>query len=68
MGDFENKAQDLGGKAKEGFGEAVGNDELRDEGRADQVKADIKEKASEAGEAIKDGVNKVIGSFKDDKK
>ena len=39
MGDLGDKAQEFGGKAKEGIGEAVGNDDLANEGRADQVKA-----------------------------
>ncbi|RNE48243.1 CsbD family protein [Corynebacterium alimapuense] len=68
MGDFENKAEDLGGKAKEGYGEAVGDESVRDEGRADQTKADIKDKAAKAGESVKDGVNKILGGFQDDTK
>lgn len=68
MSDFDNKAQDLGGKAKEGAGNLAGDENLRDEGRADQTKADIKDKLNNAGEAIKDGANKVLGSFQNDDK
>ncbi|MGP6175114.1 CsbD family protein [Corynebacterium sp. A21] len=67
MGDFENKAEDFGGKAKEAFGEATDNESLKDEGKADQAKAGIKDKVSEAGDAVKDAANKVLGSFKGNK-
>lgn len=63
MGDFGNKAEKFGGKAKEAFGEAVGNEQVADEGRADQTKADFKEKVSDAGEALKNAKDKVLGSF-----
>lgn len=57
-----NKAEDLGGKAKETAGEVTGNDDLRAEGRADQVKAGVKD----AVENIKDAVDKVKGALKKD--
>lgn len=66
MSDFSNKAEDLAGKAKEGVGEAVGNESLADEGRADQAKADIKDTVENAGEKVKDAANKVLGAFKKD--
>lgn len=66
MSDFSNKAEDVGGKFKEGVGEATGNESLADEGRADQTKADIKDAVSNAGEKVKDAANKVLGSFKKD--
>ncbi len=66
MSDFSNKAEDVGGKFKEGVGEATGNESLADEGRADQAKADIKDAVSNAGEKGKDAANKVLGSFKKD--
>lgn len=66
MSDFSNKAEDVGGKFKEGLGEATGNESLADEGRADQAKADIKDAVSNAGEKVKDAANKVLGSFKKD--
>lgn len=69
MGDFENKKDEFVGKAKEGVGEAVGDDSLADEGRADQTKSDIKEAVENAGEKVKDAANKVLGAFqKDDDK
>ena len=66
MSDFSNKAEDVGGKFKEGVGEATGNESLADEGRADQAKADIKDAVSNAGEKVKDAANTVLGSFKKD--
>jgi uncharacterized protein YjbJ (UPF0337 family) len=47
---LENKAQELGGKAKERVGEATDDEQLEAEGRTDQAKADVKQ----AGEKIKD--------------
>lgn len=66
--DFDEATQDLGGKAKEAFGEATDNNSLEAEGKADQAKSDIKEKAGDAADAIKDKANEVIGKFKDDEK
>jgi uncharacterized protein YjbJ (UPF0337 family) len=53
MGDDDkvsNKAQDLGGRAKEAAGSLTGDDKMREEGRTDQAKAAIKD----AGEHLKD--------------
>lgn len=55
MGAFD----DIKGKAKEAAGKVTGNERLEDEGKADQVKSDV-------ADAVKDGANKVVGSFKDD--
>ena len=46
----KNKAEELAGKAKEGLGEATGNDRLYAEGQAQQTEA----QAKQAGEHIKD--------------
>lgn len=64
MSDLENAKDDVVGKAKEGFGEATDNKDLKNEGKADQVKADVKDKVEDAGEAIKDKANEVLGKFK----
>lgn len=50
----QNKAEDLGGKAKEATGNATNNDELRAEGQKDQVVADAKK----VGENTKDAFKK----------
>jgi uncharacterized protein YjbJ (UPF0337 family) len=51
---LSNKGEDLGGKAKEAAGRATGDEEMETEGRADQVKADLKQ----AGEKVKDAFKK----------
>ncbi|MBC3186617.1 CsbD family protein [Corynebacterium sp. zg-331] len=66
MGDLQDKAEGLAGKAKEAVGDATDNKDLQNEGKADQVKSDFKEKVTEAGEAIKDKANEVLGAFKKD--
>ncbi|MCQ9352301.1 CsbD family protein [Corynebacterium sp. 153RC1] len=66
MSDLNNKLEDLGGKAKESFGEATGNEKLADEGRADQTKADIKDAVSNAGEKLEQAKDKVLGAFQKD--
>jgi uncharacterized protein YjbJ (UPF0337 family) len=47
---FKNKTEEMTGGAKEKYGTATGNEELRDEGRADQASGNLKQ----AGEKIKD--------------
>ena len=46
----KNKAEELGGKLKEGAGEATGDDNLKAEGELDQSKGNLKQ----AGEKVKD--------------
>jgi uncharacterized protein YjbJ (UPF0337 family) len=50
----KNKAQDLGGKAKEAVGNVTGDEGTRDEGRSDQAKSNVKD----AGEKVKDAFKK----------
>jgi uncharacterized protein YjbJ (UPF0337 family) len=45
-----NKIEDAGGKAKESVGNATGDDELKNQGKGDQAKSDLKD----AGEKVKD--------------
>jgi uncharacterized protein YjbJ (UPF0337 family) len=45
-----NEGEDLGGKAKETYGRATDDEQLEAEGKADQVKANMKQ----AGEKVKD--------------
>ena len=56
----ENKAQDLKGRAKEAAGSVTGDDEMKNEGRADQSEASVKQ----AGEKAKDAVDDVKDAFK----
>jgi uncharacterized protein YjbJ (UPF0337 family) len=46
----KNKAEELGGKAKEGIGKVTGDDSLEAEGNVDQTKGNLKQ----AGEKVKD--------------
>jgi uncharacterized protein YjbJ (UPF0337 family) len=50
----KNKAQDIGGKAKEAVGKVTGDDSTRNEGKADQSKSNLKD----AGEKVKDTFKK----------
>lgn len=46
----KNKAEEVGGMAKERAGDATGDDNLKAEGQVDQTKGNLKQ----AGEKIKD--------------
>ncbi|MCW2759022.1 MAG: CsbD family protein [Nocardioidaceae bacterium] len=50
---ISNKGESFGGKAKEAVGKATGDEELENQGKGDQVKADLK-----------DGVEKIKDAFK----
>jgi uncharacterized protein YjbJ (UPF0337 family) len=50
----KNKAQDLGGKAKEAVGKLTGDERTRKEGKGDQAKSNLKD----AGEKVKDAFKK----------
>jgi uncharacterized protein YjbJ (UPF0337 family) len=54
MDKAKNKAQDLGGKAKEAVGKATGDKDIKNEGKSDQAKSNVKD----AGEKIKDAFKK----------
>ncbi len=47
---LNNKTEELGGKVKERFGGATGDERLQAEGKADQSKSNLKQ----AGEKVKD--------------
>ncbi|CAM4528314.1 CsbD family protein [Nocardia ninae] len=61
---ISNKAEDLGGKAKEAAGQMSGDDSLRGEGKADQAKAGVKGAVENVKDAIEDTVDKVKDAFK----
>ena len=50
----KNKVEDLGGHAKEATGKATGDKSTENEGKVDQVKANLKD----AGEKVKDAFKK----------
>jgi uncharacterized protein YjbJ (UPF0337 family) len=56
----ENKGEDVKGRAKEAAGAVTGDDELKNEGRADQSKSSVKQ----AGENVKDAADDVKDAFK----
>jgi uncharacterized protein YjbJ (UPF0337 family) len=47
---IENKAEEAGGKAKEGLGKATDDEQLEAEGHRDQASSNLKQ----AGEKVKD--------------
>lgn len=65
MSDISNKFDDVKGKAKEAAGEVSDNKDLQNEGKADQLVSDVKEKISEAGETVKEKANEVLGKIQD---
>ncbi|OFP37133.1 MULTISPECIES: CsbD family protein [unclassified Corynebacterium] len=62
---FDEKADQLKGKAKEAAGEVTDNEKLSNEGKADQLSGDVREKLEDAGEAVKDKFNEVAGKVQD---
>jgi len=58
---LDNKSEDLKGRAKEAAGSVTGDEELKQEGRADQAESSVKqagEKAKDAVDDLKDAVKK----------
>ncbi|WP_030016409.1 MULTISPECIES: CsbD family protein [Micrococcales] len=55
-----NAFQDASGNAKEKVGEAVGNDDLKNEGKGDQISAAVKDGA----EKVKDAARNIGDKFK----
>jgi uncharacterized protein YjbJ (UPF0337 family) len=54
---LENKAEDLKGRAKEAAGSLTDDDDLRAEGRADQAKADLKDKVTDVKDKITEKID-----------
>jgi len=50
----KNSAQTAKGKTKEAIGKATGDNDLRDDGKADQIEGNLKQ----AGEKVKDALTK----------
>ena len=58
---ISNKVEELGGKAKEAWGDLTDNERLEAEGKAEQAGA----KAKQAGENVKDAAKDVADGVKD---
>lgn len=56
---IENKIQESVGKAKEGLGDLVGNDELRREGQKDRLAASAKQVGEDVGQKLTDAAGSV---------
>jgi len=56
----DNQTEDLKGRAKEAVGSVTGDDEMKNEGRADQAESSVKQ----AGEKAKDAVGDLKDAFK----
>ena len=65
MADFEATADQLKGKGKEALGNLTEDKGLENEGKADQLAGQVREKVSEVGEAAKDKFNEVAGKVQD---
>ncbi|MGI5130932.1 CsbD family protein [Pseudonocardia sp. CA-107938] len=55
-----NKAEELKGEVKEGYGKATNDPEYEAEGKGEQAKANLKQ----AGEKVKDTAKSVLGRDK----
>jgi uncharacterized protein YjbJ (UPF0337 family) len=49
----KNATQKVSGKAKEAAGRVTGNQRMEDEGRADQTKADLKQRGEKAKDVFR---------------
>jgi uncharacterized protein YjbJ (UPF0337 family) len=63
---INNKAEDLGGKAKQAAGNLTGDDELAQQGRNDQAKAGFKEAVNDVKDAVRDAADKVKAALHKD--
>ena len=54
---LNNAAEDLTGKAKEGWGKATDNKQLEAEGKMDQGKAAVKDKVEDVKDAVAEKFN-----------
>jgi uncharacterized protein YjbJ (UPF0337 family) len=57
-----NRAQDIKGKIKEKVGKATSDENLEDEGKADQAESAVRD----VGETVKDAASKIKHALTDD--
>ena len=50
----KNKIDEIGGKVKEGIGKVTGDESTENEGKFDQVKANLKDAAEKVKDAFKE--------------
>lgn len=50
----EGKSKDIGGKFKEEIGDATGNDEMKQDGQADQVEGKVQKGVGDAKDKLSD--------------
>lgn len=58
---MSGKSDEVKGRIKEAAGALTGSDQLRDEGKADQVVGKVKQAVDKAADTVKEAVKKVIG-------
>ena len=59
MGEMQNKFEHATGVAKEKVGQATDDQSLENEGRADQIKSDLKDAAGSVKDAAQDAADRV---------
>ncbi len=57
--DLKNKAEDLKGRGKEAAGSLTGDEDLKNEGKADQAIAEGKQKLADVAEGVKGKVDDI---------
>lgn len=57
---LENKAQEVAGRGKEAAGAAMDDQSLKDEGKADQGKAKLKNKVEDAKDKVSKKVDDIL--------
>jgi uncharacterized protein YjbJ (UPF0337 family) len=62
MNDSPKNTDDAKGRVKEATGNVTGDDDLKDEGKADQAAGTVKDAADSAKDKVEDGVDKVRGN------
>ncbi|MCD2143988.1 CsbD family protein [Gordonia paraffinivorans] len=59
---INNKTEDLTGKAKEAAGDVTGDDQLKNEGKGDQLSAAVKDGAEKVKDAASNIKDKLTGN------
>ena len=55
--EFEGKVDQVKGRVKQGAGDLADNDQLRDEGTADEAKGDVQEEFGKARRKVGDAID-----------